>query len=99
MTGINDLFTFKINNSSQNKSRMKDLRLFDETAKFSKLLKLPEEEDVSRSEKIFLKKLYEYNQELKGKSFDLSIASEKLLTEFVRSHRLSKYYMKISEEY
>lgn len=89
--GINDLFSFKINNGTKNKSRMKDLKLFNDICKSKKLLKLTNNTDVGRSEKIFIKKLFEYNNEMRGTNFQLSIASDELLKHYASEHRLNKF--------
>jgi hypothetical protein len=54
---INQFFSFKINNGTKNKTRMSDMKLFDESDTCIKLAKLPDREDPSKIFKTILRKL------------------------------------------
>ncbi len=75
--------------------RMPDLKLFDGINHYLKIMKISESKDSSRSDKIFLKKLYEYNQEVRETYPYLSKAIEEIMANLVRSHKMAKYYSKL----
>lgn len=56
-TAINQLFSFKINDGTQNKTRMDDIKLFNSQDTGIKLMKLPEREDATKIFRTILKKL------------------------------------------
>lgn len=95
-TCVNDMFSFKVFDGTKNKSRMKDLKLFDSFDSSKKLFKLSSDIDSNRSDKIFLKKLMSFNNEIRGSDFELNIALDSIISNYVRSRRLYDYYEKLS---
>jgi len=65
-TAISQLFHFKINDNTKNKTRMQDLKLFENIQIGTKLLKIPETKSPLKTEKLLLKKLVHLAQETKN---------------------------------
>ena len=65
-TAIYQNFKFVVNNGTKNKTRMKDVELFDEICEYNKILSISESKDATRSNRIFIKHLHKHIQDLKG---------------------------------
>ena len=90
---INQYFSFKINNGKSNKSRMEHLQLFDNEEFTFKPLYLPNSTGAGKSEKVFLKKLYQYDQEMRGAS-DIGINDQRaILLDFISATGLHDYFI------
>lgn len=63
---ISQYFSLKINDGLLNKSRMKDLKLFDDSRAIYKKIKLPDTTGSNQSDKVFIKKLYMLDKEIRG---------------------------------
>lgn len=85
-------FEFKVNDGKQNKSRMKSLILFDESEAEVKPLYLPKEPCGSKADKVFIKKLYQLDQELREVSPIMKGAANLLLEEFILSAGMVQFY-------
>lgn len=92
-TAIQKYFQFKHNNGQKNKSRMNQVRLFKDLYFDSTISFLSEHSDYNRTDKIFLRKLEELNQELRGTDFDLSVYSQTIINKFIKNRRLTDYYV------
>lgn len=86
-------FSFKINDGTKNKSRMKDVALFSRTNEVTtKPLRLTYCNDSTRSDKIFIKKLEKIKNELRHMDDNTLMAIEQIRTEFCIQKNLSEYY-------
>jgi hypothetical protein len=79
---LNQYFEFKKNNGTKNKTRMETLILFVNCEVDLKPLYLPKEPCSSKSDKVFIKKLYQLDQELREIPDEYSDIAHKLMTEF-----------------
>lgn len=87
-------FRFKINDDTKNKTRMKDVPLFDDYEPIFKPFYLPEHTGSNRADKIFIKKLYQLDEELRGKNDDLNSAQKQILQTVVNRLDLWEWYNK-----
>jgi len=63
---INQLFSFKKNDGTKNKTRMEDVQLFEQPDKTKKLISLPDSTDTTRAQRILLKAMIaEYVEQIK----------------------------------
>lgn len=86
-------FSFKVNNGTKNKSRMKDVPLFDRLDEITeKPIRVTLSSDATRSDRIFLKKLNRIKTELRDVSDDLLNNIESVRRDFCMQKRLTSYY-------
>jgi hypothetical protein len=83
------LFSFP--HDDKNRSRWPKIKLFDlDTAKCI-LIRLSEKKESNRSDKIFVKKLVEYSDEMRGQDFNNSIFADQLIKHAITSRGLVKW--------
>lgn len=87
-------FRFKFKSKQRNKARMNNIPLFDNIASEFKLLTISNKLDSGRSDKIFIKKLNEVNDYMRGNDFNLSIASDQILEKFIVERDLVSWSMR-----
>jgi hypothetical protein len=87
----NHYLRFKVKGNDTNKSRLKDFKLFNEPEDilFSKVYN--DNPESSRSDKIFIKKLYEINNSLRGTDYDLGINGDEVLSKFINATELHNW--------
>jgi len=83
--------TFKIKSNDSNKSRLKSFYLFNNNKQFLFNRIYNDNLEAGRSEKIFIKKLYELNNELRGTNYDFSIQGEDVLKKMIQATELEKW--------
>ena len=89
-------FSFKINDGTKNKTRMKDLKLFNRLTEITrKPMRITTASDTTRSDKIFLNKIESVKVELRDYDDVLSKALETVRSEFCLQKSLSGYYNNI----
>jgi len=93
---IHQYFRFCQNDGQCNKNRMKEVCLFDNMHGTFKPLYLPRTTGSNRSDKIFVKKLYMLDQELRGFNDNMISAQKDILREFVLNTDLFDYVNKRS---
>lgn len=99
MSFIQKYFRFVINDNKCRKDRMQQLDLFRyEYTPFVPSY-LPKESGAEKSDKVFLKKLHNLDQELRGFSQDLYIPQREILTNFAAATGLTEYYQKKRSEW
>lgn len=91
-TTISQYFQFKHKSKQKNKDRWKNVDLlngikYDKSVNFITNLK-----DHSRADKIFLRKLENYNQEMRSDNFELSTYVQSAVNNFVKTRGLEGYY-------
>lgn len=89
---INQYFHFKINDFQSNKSRMKKLKLFANEEFTFKPLYLPNQTGAAKAEKVFLKKLYQFDQEMRGAT-EIGIDDQRaIISDFINATNLHDYF-------
>jgi hypothetical protein len=89
---VEKYFKFKIFDNKKTAKYWKQKELFfKETLFINRFFKISE--DYTRADKIFIKKLENLNNELRGKDFNLSIASDDLINYFIRSRNIEIFYL------
>ena len=83
--------TFKISGSDSNKSRLSGFRLFNESDKYQFNKTYNDNIEAGRSEKIFIKKLYELNNELKGSDHELGMYGKEVLMNVINATELTEW--------
>jgi len=85
---------FKINGNDTNKTRLQSFKIFntDGTKLFNRVYN--EQHESNRSTKIFLKKLYELNNEMRGTDYEFSIEQNNLINKMIDAHRLEEWAAK-----
>ncbi len=96
---INQNFSFKINDGFLNKSRMKNLRLFDDSRSIYKRIKLPEVTGSNQSDKVFLKKLYLLDKELRGMKNENQLFGKILLDKVAANVSLDRWVEKNKDKW
>lgn len=91
---INQYFYFCVNDGTKNKTRMSKLELFKECNASFKPLYLPRVTGSNRTDKIFAKKLYSLDQELRGFNDNMLSVQKELLSEFIIQTDLVEYVNK-----
>lgn len=89
-------FRFKVNDGQKNKSRMKDIVLIKQTEGTLKRIRLHDSADITRSEKVLVKQLYQYESERRHLSREEVEASKILLSNMLKSEHLREYVLKKS---
>jgi len=97
-SALSSYFRFKINDGKQNKSRMKDFILFDGIDYDSKLITLTNSIDSNRSDRIFIKKMESYNNELRQSRLDKAFELEIIIDKYVMDRNLKAYHLKVQSE-
>lgn len=87
----NNYLTFKVKAKDSNKSRLKGFCLFENNKQFLFNRIYNDKLEAGRSEKIFIKKLYELNNELRGTDYDFSIQGEDILKKMVQATELERW--------
>lgn len=82
---------FKKQSKDSNTTRKKTFYLFRENQNFQFNKVYNDSPESSRSERIFIKKLWELNNELRGTDFELAIEGEAVLHKVIQAHRLEKW--------
>jgi len=95
---VNKYFNFKINDGNKNKSRMKSVKLFEETLKNNWIIKQTDLKDSVRSDKIFIKKMEIYNNEIRQTRLADSFIFDELINKFVEDRRLQGAHRKILQD-
>ncbi len=88
---IDKYFQFVKNDGKSRKDRMKPVRLLNTSSKSHTILKISDKKESTRSDKIFIKKMYQYNQELRGSDFFGAIESKANLKKFIESRNLESW--------
>lgn len=96
---IKKFFRFKVNDGLMNKSRMKDVSLFDDNYLNVRLFKLPKMKDSSRADKVFLKKVHVYKDERRDATDDEIRASQTIIKHLIKDEFLKDYYIAKSGEW
>jgi ribosomal protein L30E len=96
---INQHFHFKINDYTKNKSRMNQLVLFDNQRVSFKPLYLPNETGSNKSDKVFIKKLYQLDQEIRGFNDDSLNSQKKIIADFIEATGLHEYVRNRADEW
>lgn len=89
---VNKYFRFYNNDGKQRKDRNRYLELFDEIDKTEKLVKFTNVLNSNRSDKVFIKHMECYNNEMRGVGIMESIRREEYLEDFLINHGLTSYY-------
>lgn len=92
--GVNKYFSFKHKSNLANKSRWKDVDLFNEISPGLHIDFDAGDKDWTRADKIFIKKLHESNNEMRGTDFEFSIRGDEYLEKFARERDLYSWYLK-----
>jgi len=85
-------FRFKIKDNTVNKSRMEDVCLFDNIKPTYALSFVTSHEDFSRMDKIFIKMIEKFNNNLREGKKELSENIKNEIEIFVKNRRLEKWY-------
>jgi hypothetical protein len=88
---INKYFKFVIKDNQSNKSRMQQLKLFNELTNDFAFLKISEKQDLTRSTKIFINKLNKTAEELRSNNNHFAVNAELLRDEIANIYNLSDY--------
>jgi hypothetical protein len=91
---INQYFYFVVNDGQLNKTRMQKVDLLQLTEPQFKPLYVPNTTGSNRSDKIFAKKLYMLDQELRGFNDDMITATKEVLSDFIIQTDLMEYVNK-----
>lgn len=86
-------FTFVWNDGQVRRDRMRKLKLFNYTHSPEVLIHAERLADADRSKRIFIKKLHELNNELRGKDFFMSIYMEEFKTALIEESHLQTWAM------
>lgn len=94
---INHYFNFKQNDGTKNKSRMKDVQLFNVNASRILTTPLPKFKDTMKADKVLCKTLYQYEKARREVTPEEREASFKLLASLMNDPVLKEYVEKKSE--
>lgn len=97
MAYINKYFKFVVNNGLSRKDRMENVKLFTENYTPFINCYLPNETGAEKSDKVFLKKLYLLDQELRGFNHESLDSRQDVLETFINATGLQNYYDKKKE--
>lgn len=87
-------FTFVWNDGQVRKDRMRALKLFDLKRGIEVLVDTVNMKDSTRSDKIFIKKLHELNNEMRGRDFFMSVEMDKYKHTIISEKHLESWAMK-----
>lgn len=91
-------FAFKINSGKKNKTRMEDLKIFEKSDKPTlRPIKITNESDSGRSDKVFLKKLVSLKKELRDLSDEDLAAIRRVAGIFALRKRLVAYMVNVQK--
>lgn len=85
-------FEFKINDNTKNKSRMKTLQLFDFKNISMHKIKISEKRDITRQDKILLKKMYQFDRKYSTAS-RVSKSSASIISRELQKDRYLEQYL------
>lgn len=89
---FNKYFVFVRNVKTKRKDRCPKIELFKDKMKFNfTAIQLSKKADADRSDKIFVKKLLQVHQELRGNDFDLGIISNELVSHTILNRGLKQW--------
>lgn len=91
-TTLSHYFRFKHKSKQKNKDRWKDVDLFNNITYDSRINFTSKLTDHDRSDKIFLRKLEQLNQELRSDNFELSTYCQTILNNFTKQRGLEGFY-------
>jgi hypothetical protein len=86
-------FSFVWNDFQQRRSRMRKVQLFNFKKSNEILVKAEATRDADRSLKIFIKKLHELNNEMRGSDFHLNVYMEEFKTKLIEDSKLQSWAM------
>lgn len=87
----NHYLHFKVKSKDTNKTRQKSFYLFENNKQFLFNRIYNDNIEAGRSEKIFIKKLYELNNELRGTDYEFSISGSDVLNKVINATELTKW--------
>lgn len=87
-------FTFVWSDGQVRKDRMRKIKLFKYIYSPEILVNAEATEDANRSKKIFIKKLHEMNNEMRGKDFFMNIYMTEFQTKLIEDAKLQSWAMK-----
>lgn len=87
----NHYLEFKIQSNDTNTTRKKTFYIFKDCHNFQFNKVYNDQPESGRSEKIFIKKLWQLNNELRGTDYELSIEGENVLNKVIQAHQLQKW--------
>lgn len=96
-TFINHYFNFKWNNNTKNKSRMKDVILFNVSASRILTTPLPKFKDTMKADKVMCKALYQYEKARREVTPEEREASMQLLAGLIADPVLKEYVQEKSQ--
>ena len=96
-TFIKHYFNFKVNNGTKNKSRMKDVELFNIDASAILTTPLPKYKDTMKADKVMCKALYQYEKARREVTPEEREASMQLLAGLIADPVLKQYVEEKSE--
>jgi hypothetical protein len=96
---LKQYFEFKKNDGTRNKTRMQTIVLFENFDVVLKPLYLPKEPCSSKADKVFIKKLYQLDQELREVPQEYSDIAHRLMTEFAIKTNLVEFTQRKSIEW
>lgn len=88
---INKYFKFVIKDNQSNKSRMQQLKLFENLSDNYHFLRISETQDLTRSTRIFINKLNKTAEELRSNNNRFAVHADLLCTEIANIYNLSDY--------
>ena len=91
---IQKYFEFRKNDGTKNKSRMKKVDLFDQDKMTYKRIKITNEPDYTRRDKVLLKNMYLYEKRYPNATNIAKLASSQIERDLKNSDYLYKYFMK-----
>lgn len=91
LTAVNQLFAFKINDGTKNKSRMKDLKLIEENEKTKKLISLPDSSDQTKTQRIILKQLVQEFNSMIQKDSNQAFFIQQCIQVITKKYRLQEF--------
>jgi len=92
--GVNQYFTFKRPTADKNKSRWPNLKLFADIIPALHIDFRSGEKDWTKADKIFIKKMWETNQEMRGTDINFDINANDYLMKFVNQRGLKDWFIK-----
>lgn len=87
-------FTFVHNDGQIRKDRMRKLKLFNYIYSAEVLVSAESTEDADRSKKIFIKKLHELNNEMRGAEFNMNVYIDQFKRKLIEDAKLTSWAMK-----
>lgn len=88
---LNQLFDIRIQEKKKRSNQLKKIKTFTFNIPAEKLITITEEKDLTRSDRIFIKKMENFNCELREKRTDLSFYMSEIVSFFADQRGLKKY--------